>query len=75
MRPLPNKTRVTSLVVMIVLFIIVTPVLIAYSLGYRVLDIDSVFTLEKTGGIYVHSNISDTKIGRASCRERVCLYV
>ncbi len=62
MRPLPNKTRVTSLVIMIVLFIIVTPVLIAYSLGYRVLDIDSVFTLEKTGGIYVHSNISDTTV-------------
>lgn len=62
MRPLPNKTRVTSLVVMIVLFVLVTPVLIAYSLGYRVLDIDSVFTLEKTGGIYVHSNISDTTV-------------
>jgi hypothetical protein len=62
MRPLPNKTRVTSLVLLIILFVLITPILIAYSLGYRVLDIDSVFTLEKTGGIYVHSNISDTTV-------------
>lgn len=62
MRPLPNKTRVTSMVLLILLFLIVTPVLIAYSLGYRILDIDSVFTLEKTGGIYVHSNVSDTTV-------------
>jgi hypothetical protein len=62
MRPLPNKTRLTSLILLIILFLIVTPILIAYSLGYRVLDIDSVFTLEKTGGIYVHSNVSDTSV-------------
>jgi hypothetical protein len=62
MRPLPNKTRLTSLILLIVLFLIVTPILVAYSLGYRVLDIDSVFTLEKTGGIYVHSNVSDTNV-------------
>ncbi len=62
MRPLPNKTRFASLLILILLFILITPVLVAYSLGYRVSDIGDVFTLEKTGGIYVHSNISNTEV-------------
>lgn len=62
MRPLPNKTRYVSLIALVILFLLVTPILISYSLGYRIYDINDVFTLEKTGGIYVHSNISNTEV-------------
>lgn len=62
MRPLPNRTRIASMILLIILFLLITPILIAYSLGYRILDINDVFVLEKTGGIYVHSNISDTTV-------------
>ena len=62
MRPLPNRTRIASMTLLIILFLLITPILIAYSLGYRILDINDVFVLEKTGGIYVHSNISDTTV-------------
>jgi len=61
-KPLSNKKRIFSLVFLFLIFILVAPILIAYSLGYRVSDIDDVFTLEKTGGIYVHSNISNTEV-------------
>jgi len=62
MRPLPNKTRSISLIILLVIFLLITPILISYSLGYRISDINDVFTLEKTGGIYVHSNISNTEV-------------
>lgn len=62
MRPLPNKTRTTSLIILLVIFLLITPLLISYSLGYRISDIDDVFTLEKTGGVYIHSNISNTEV-------------
>jgi hypothetical protein len=62
MRPLTKKTRFLSLTFLIIIFLIATPLLVSYSLGYRISDIDDVFTLEKTGGIYIHSNISNTEV-------------
>lgn len=61
-KPLSNKKRIFSLTLLIIIFLLATPFLIFYSLGYRVSDIDDVFTLEKTGGIYIHSNISNTEV-------------
>jgi hypothetical protein len=44
---------------MIVLFIIGTPLLIGYSMGYRLND---ALSLIQTGGIYIHSDISDASV-------------
>ena len=63
MKPLSKKSRNISILILGVIFLIVGPLLIAYSEGYRIGDIDDVLKLVKTGGIYVHSNdISNTSV-------------
>jgi hypothetical protein len=61
-KPLTQKIRIIILISLLFIFLIIAPILVAYSLGYRISDIDNVFTLEKTGGIYIHSNISNTRV-------------
>jgi hypothetical protein len=53
------KKKLFSLLVLIGIFIIVIPVLIFYSLGYR---LNSQFRLVKTGGIYLVNNESDAVV-------------
>lgn len=62
MEPLTYKSRYLSLLILFIVFIIIAPILITHSLGYRISDIgDSLFV--KTGGLYVNSsNLSDTQV-------------
>lgn len=60
MKPLSKKSRSTSLIVLLIIFIVAVPFLLAYSSGYR-LDFED-FTFEKTGGVFIHSNLSETKV-------------
>lgn len=59
MKPLSKTYRQSVFVIMIVLFIIGTPILIGYSKGYRLGD---ALSLVQTGGIYLHSDLSDTSV-------------
>jgi hypothetical protein len=55
MKPLSRKLRRTTFWVMMVIFILGTPVLIGYSKGYRLND---ALVLVQTGGVYLNSDIS-----------------
>lgn len=59
MKPLSKKQRIISFILMIFIFLIVCPLILAYSLGYR---FDDTFSWIETGGIYLHANISNTEI-------------
>lgn len=59
MSPLSVKTRKRVLYVLLVLFVILTPMLIGYSKGYR---LDDAFDLVQTGGIYLHSDVANTSV-------------
>jgi hypothetical protein len=59
MKPLSKKIRVGVLWVLFFLFVVLTPILIGYSNGYR---IDDALGLIQTGGIYIHSDISNTSV-------------
>lgn len=59
MKPLSKKQRIISFVFMIFIFLIVCPLILAYSLGYR---FDDTFSWIETGGIYLHANVSNTEI-------------
>lgn len=59
MRPLSKKTRTLMFILLSLVFIIGAPVLILYSTGYRLGD---ALSLIKTGGIFIHSNLSGTRV-------------
>lgn len=59
MEPLSPRRRKVYLTLLVLVFIIFTPVLIFYSTGYR---LDDALSIVKTGGIFVHSDISKTKV-------------
>jgi hypothetical protein len=59
MSPLSSKLRKRVLYVLFVLFVILTPILIGYSKGYR---LDDALGLIQTGGIYLHSDIANTSV-------------
>jgi hypothetical protein len=59
MKPLTKKQRSTSLILLGILFVITAPVIVLYSLGYT---LDDTFTFQKTGGIFVHSDVSNTSV-------------
>ncbi len=59
MKPLTTKQRSRSLLLLTILFILCAPIILLYSLGYR---LDDQFTLQKTGGIFIHSDISNSTI-------------
>lgn len=59
MTPLSASYRRSLFILMIVLFVIGTPLLIGYSKGYRLGD---ALSLIATGGIYIHSDFSDTSV-------------
>jgi hypothetical protein len=63
-KPLSRKKRLTLLAVLALVFIIIAPVVVANSLGYKVGkdELKDVFRVVKTGGIYINSNIASAEI-------------
>ena len=59
MSPLSHKIRTRVLLFLIFLFVVLTPILIGYTKGYR---LDDALGLIQTGGIYLHSDISNTQV-------------
>lgn len=59
MEPLSRRTRYTYLALLILTFIVLVPVTVLYSSGYR---LGEHFTLVKTGGIYIGSNQSGASL-------------
>jgi hypothetical protein len=59
MKPLTTRQRSTSLIILGILFVIIAPVIVLYSLGYT---LDDTFTFKKTGGIFIHSDVSNTSV-------------
>ncbi len=62
MNPLSKKIRLLSLIVTLLLFIIIGPLVWAYSVGYRFDSLSESFGWVKTGGIYINSDISSTEV-------------
>jgi len=62
MKPLSKKIRKTSLVISLLAFVIIGPIVLAYSLGYRFNELEEKFGLVRTGGIYINSDVGDTRI-------------
>jgi len=62
MKPLSKKTRLGSGIFLGVIFVILAPILLANSFGYHFEKLEDIFTLIKTGGIYVASDVSGIEI-------------
>lgn len=59
MKPLTVKQRSFSLGVLVLLFLVTAPIILLYSLGYR---LDDALSLQKTGGIFIHSNETESNV-------------
>jgi hypothetical protein len=59
MKPLTKKQRSTSMLILALIFILAAPVILLYSIGYR---LDSDYSLQKTGGVFIHSDVSSTSV-------------
>lgn len=59
MKPLTKKQRSVSLLLLGILFFFTAPVIVLYSLGYT---LDDSFSIQKTGGIFIHSNIASASV-------------
>ncbi len=59
MKPLTKKQRSLSLIILGIVFISVAPIIVLYSLGYT---LDKDFSFQKTGGIFIHSTISNSAV-------------
>lgn len=59
MQPLPKKTRLTYLALLVLIFVVLVPVTVLYSAGYR---LGEGFSLVKTGGIYIGVDESDAEL-------------
>ncbi len=59
MKPLTKKQRSTSLILLGILFVCIAPVIVLYSLGYT---LDESFSFRKTGGIFIHSDVSNSSV-------------
>lgn len=59
MKPLTKKQRSLSIGILGFVFIVLAPIIIFYSFGYR---FDNEFAFQKTGGIFVHSTISNVSV-------------
>ena len=62
MKPLSKKARLGSGIFLVIIFVILAPLLLANSFGYHLGKLGDVFTLVKTGGIYVASDVSGVQI-------------
>ena len=59
MRPLSRSIRSKLFLFSVAVFVVGVPLLIGYSSGYR---FDTVLTLAKTGGIFIHSDVGNTEV-------------
>jgi len=59
MKPLSHRFRISSLIILVILFIILVPILWAFSAGYR---LDDALSIVRTGGIYINSTIPNTRV-------------
>lgn len=59
MKPLTRKQRSISILILGFLFVLAAPVIVLYSLGYT---LDEDFTIQKTGGIFIHSDVVNSSI-------------
>lgn len=59
MKPLTRKQRSLSMIILAIVFICIAPIILLYSIGYR---LDKDFTLQKTGGIFIHSDIANSAV-------------
>jgi PEGA domain len=59
MKPLTRKQRSSSLLILGIIFLLLAPVIVLYSLGYR---LDNQYSLQKTGGIFIHSSIANSSV-------------
>jgi len=59
MRPLSRNFRRTLFWALSLLFIVGAPLVIGYSVGYR---LDDALSLVQTGGIFIHSDMSNTRV-------------
>ena len=59
MKPLSKKQSYLSVSLLFLIFIIAAPIIVLYSFGYR---LDSGFTIQKTGGIFIQSNIPNASV-------------
>jgi len=59
MTPLTNKKRKILFSVLFVLFIILGPLILLNSFGYK---LNETFTFVKTGGLYIHSEVPNTSV-------------
>lgn len=62
MNPLSNRARKLSLAITLILFVIISPLVLAYSIGYRLDDLSKSFGWVKTGGIYIYSDLTNTEV-------------
>lgn len=62
MKPLSKRARAMMWGALLMLFLIIGPIIVAYSFGFRLSDLEEKFSLVRTGGIYIHSNISNTSV-------------
>lgn len=59
MKPLTIKQRQLSRAFLFVIFLIFAPLIVLYSFGYR---LDDGLSFQKTGGVFIHSNISNASV-------------
>ncbi len=59
MKPLTVKQRSLSLGILVLVFALIAPLILLYSLGYR---LDDEYSLQKTGGIFIHSSESESAV-------------
>lgn len=59
MKPLTTRQRSLSLGILVLLFVVMAPIILLYSLGYR---LDDALSLQKTGGIFIHSNETESAV-------------
>jgi hypothetical protein len=59
MKPLTKKQRSISLLLFGIVFVCSAPVIVLYSLGYT---LDESFTIQKTGGIFIHSDVANSSV-------------
>jgi hypothetical protein len=62
MKPLSKKARLIIWGAMLVVFFTVGPMILAYSVGIRLSDLSETFSWVQTGGIYVHSDVSNVEV-------------
>jgi len=62
MKPLSKKARLGSGIFLGIIFVILAPIILANSFGYHFDKLEDVFTLVKSGGIYVASDVSGVEI-------------